>query len=138
MTGTRGFDRRGMTLMEVMIAVIVMAVVAALAIPSYRQTVEKARSSEATTNLNIILMGEKLYKIDNGTFAAAMACTSTGVPTTCTAINTALNTDITAEFYNLNVGAGTKVAFSATATRRGGTKTFTIDQTGTITSAGTF
>ncbi len=131
-------DRRGMTLMEVMIVVIVMAVVAALAVPGYRQTVEQARSSEGTTNLNIILMGEKLYKSDNSTFIGGLACASTGTPTTCTAINTALNTDITAEFYNLAIGGATKATFSATATRRGGTKVFTIDQTGTITSAGTY
>jgi type IV pilus assembly protein PilE len=129
---------RAVTLMEVMIAVILMAVVAGLAIPSYRQTVERARANEATTNLNIILMGEKLYKIDNSTYLGGLSCTSTGNPTPCAAINTALNTDITAEFYNVVIGGASAAAFTATASRTGGTKTYTINQTGTITSAGTF
>ena len=134
----RLLNQRAITLMEVMIAVIVMAVLAGLAIPSYRQTVERARASEATTNLNIILMGEKLYNTDNSTFVGGLSCSSTGSPTTCTAINNALNTDITAEFYNLNIGGASKVGFTATATRVGGTKSYTINQTGTVTSSGSF
>ena len=131
-------NHRGMTLMEIMIVVIIMAVVAALAVPQYRNTVEHARASEATTNLSIILMGEKLYKTDNGTYLGGLLCPGGANPQTCPAINTPLNVDITAQYYNLTVGAATKVAFTATAARRGGTKVYTIDQTGTVTSVGAF
>jgi type IV pilus assembly protein PilE len=126
-------------MMEVMIAIIITAVLAALAIPSYRNSVEQARSNEATTNLNIIHAGEKLYILDNpGQYKAAGLCTATGTPVPCAAINGNLTIDITAQFYTLNVTTGVGT-YTATASRIGGsTKVYTITQTGAITSAGSF
>ena len=127
-------SRRAVTLMELMITVIAIGVIAALAIPSYRRTVERARSNEAVTNLNIISMGEKIYKIDNSTYWAD-GVTCSGVA--CATINSKLNVDVTSQFYSLQVTGG-GVAYTARADRIGGTKWYTVDQTGAQVSGGSF
>ena len=60
--------KRGFTLVEIMITTVILAVVAALAIPAYTATVEQSRINEALTTINIIHMGEKIYKLNNSTF----------------------------------------------------------------------
>ena len=126
--------RRAVTLMELMITVIAIGVIAALAIPSYRRTVERARYNEAVTNLNIISMGEKIFKIDSGGYWADGA-TCSGVA--CAAINTNLNVDVTSQFYSLRVTGG-GANYTARADRIGGSKWRTMDQTGTVLEGGSF
>ena len=110
--------------MEVMIALVIIAILAALALPAYFRTVEQSRSNEAITNLNIVHMGEKIYRLNNNAFI---------IGGSVAALNTALNTDMSSTFYTGSVVAGaTGIANSyvATFTRNnvsggGGTKTFT-------------
>ena len=124
--------------MELMITVIAIGVIASLAIPSYRRTVERARSNEAVTNLNIIYMAEKIYKIDNGgLYWAGTTCNGGGSPLVCTTINTNLSVDITSQYYNLTL-AGGGAGFSASAARAGGSKTYAVDQNGVWTYGGSF
>ena len=124
-----------MTLTEIMIVLVVLVVIAGLAIPNYRRTMEQARASEAETNLRIILMGEKLYRLNNGQFwGPSAACAGT----VCNAINTALNVDITSSFYQLQVTTATAAALVAQAARISGTKVYSINEGGTLTSSGSF
>lgn len=92
-------SKQGFTLTEVMITLVIMSVLAGLAIPGYFRTVEQSRANEAKTTLNIIHMGEKIYKLNNGTFW-------NGGPTAATAdIMNNLNVDISPVYY-------TDIAFS--------------------------
>lgn len=125
------------TLMEILIAVVVLAVLAGLALPNYFQTVEKARSNEAVGNLNIIRMGERIYRLNNGRYWPNPDATNN----TLASINSALNIELNTAYYNaLSVtSTGTGTGFTATASRgNAGAKTFTIDQNGAITESGTY
>ena len=126
----------GFTLAEVLITVVVLAVLAGLAMPNYFRTVEQSRTNEAVANLNIIRMGERIYKLNNGRYWPNPDATNG----TLSDINTNLNIDLDTKFYTTitvtTSGSGT--AFSAVATRNtvsggDGVSTKTIDQTGTIT-----
>lgn len=46
--------KRGFTLLEVLIVVIIIGILAAIAMPQYMSTLEKARSGEAMTNIGTI------------------------------------------------------------------------------------
>ncbi len=122
--------RCGFTLMEVLIAVVIVGVLAGLAVPSYFKTIEKAKSSEATANLKAIHLGQKIYKVDNNRFY--------GPQNAVAVINTNLNTDLTQENYTLAITAAAANTYTATASRIGGTKVFTITETGLITEAGNY
>ncbi|MFH0839147.1 MAG: prepilin-type N-terminal cleavage/methylation domain-containing protein, partial [Candidatus Omnitrophota bacterium] len=51
-------SKRGFTLLEVLMVVIIIGVLATLAIPQYTKTVEKARAAEAYSNLGTIRKAE--------------------------------------------------------------------------------
>ncbi len=136
------FSRRGMTLMEITITAVIMAILVGLAIPSYRNSVEQARANEGTTNLSIIRAAQKLYKLDNNAYKVSGTCTATGAnPSACGNtngnLNGDLNIDISAQFYTLTASAPTPGSL-ATAKRFGGTKLYWIDEDGVISSSGSF
>jgi type IV pilus assembly protein PilE len=124
--------------MELMIVLVILTVLAGLAVPSYRQTIERTRASEAIANLEIIHAGQKIFKLDQGSYWPASGSATCNAPATCTAMNAALNTDVETEFYNLTVGSSSAAAYTAKAERAGGSKWYQINQTGTMTSGGSF
>ncbi|CAI09028.1 Pilus assembly protein [Aromatoleum aromaticum EbN1] len=71
----------GFTLIELMIAVAVVAILAAIAVPSYMESIRKSRRSDATTSLAKIQLAQETYRLNNnsyGTLAAlGLGATST-------------------------------------------------------------
>ncbi|QDV39672.1 type IV pilin protein [Tautonia plasticadhaerens] len=60
-----GAGRPGTTLVEVMIVALLIGVFAAMAIPSYRTSVEQARADLAAANLRTLWAAERLYYLEN-------------------------------------------------------------------------
>lgn len=122
----------GFTLVELMIAVVVLGVIMAIAIPSYRNSVTKSHRSEAIqalTQYQTIL--ERCYAANLTYVYTAANC-----PAMLTAaVNSAHG------YYSINVSnvAATTYTFTATAQngQAGDAKctSLTIDQTNTRTSA---
>lgn len=73
------FRPRGFTLIEVMITVAIVAILAAIAIPSYSEYVQRARISDAVSTLSDMRVKMEQYFQDNRSWAppgpAAQPCT---------------------------------------------------------------
>ncbi len=129
--------RRGFTLIEILVTIVILGVVAGLATPTYFASVEQSRANEAIVNLNTIYMGEKIYALNNLGYYWMPSSNPIDVAST----NAALNIDIKPQFYSISIDYGNTLnsfSFKATAQRNAtqggnGTTKYTIDQTGTIT-----
>jgi prepilin-type N-terminal cleavage/methylation domain-containing protein len=61
-------NRRGWTLIELMIIVVIVGVLAALAIPRFISTTVKSKQSEAQLILKQIYEGQRIYRQEAGTY----------------------------------------------------------------------
>lgn len=63
----RRSSRAGFTLIELMIAVCILGILAAIAIPAFVGYVRRSKTSEATTNLNSLFKSVATYYLSDGT-----------------------------------------------------------------------
>ncbi len=61
---------KGFTLIELMIAVAILAIVTAIAIPAYNGYINEARSGAARANLDNLRLAIEDYFLDNGSYVA--------------------------------------------------------------------
>ncbi len=119
---------RGVTLLELMIVVVIIGILTAIAYPSYRQFVERAKRTEARALLLKIAVDQERFYLQNNTFGT-MAQLQYDDPQI---------TD--SEAYSVTITANNASNFSVTATYQlGGEEadkclTFTLDGRGTKTS----
>ena len=62
-------SKKGFTLTELLVVVLVIGVLAAIALPSYTKSVKKSRVSDALNNLNIVSLKQQDYMLNNETYA---------------------------------------------------------------------
>ncbi len=122
-------SRKGFTLIELMIVVVIIGILAALAIPRFMQATTKSKQSEAKGILKQIYTMERTYRQDPANGNTYLACAAAG------------------DFANLGVElqpqpprlytyvvVADATTFTATATANldddGTIDTWTIDQTG--------
>ena len=61
-------SHRAVTLLELMVAVVIIGILATLAITSFFRPTETARDREAQANLKLIAAAEKIYRLETGTY----------------------------------------------------------------------
>ena len=127
-------NNKGFTLIEVLIVVIIIAVLAGLAVPIFRGTVEKSRKAEALGVLSALRASELRYFAANDTFTTTMANLDYNPAAADTSGQTVHFT------YTVPTGAAT---LSCRALRNAvdggdGTSTVLIDQAGVVTGTGVF
>jgi type IV pilus assembly protein PilE len=116
-------SNRGFTLIELLIVVAVLAILAAVAIPSYNDQVRKTRRATAKTELLDVVQLKERFHTMNGTYVDSPCGTDT-------------------DFYTITCPTNTATAFTVLATAVGDQLTDTkclnlsINQQGVRTESG--
>ena len=113
-------QQRGFTLMEVMVTVAIVGILAAIAFPSYQDSLRKSRRTDAKNALTQAVANMERYYNQNNTYAAATMCTST--PTICATLGTCTSGICTSTERNYTIALSNIAAntFTITATPLGG------------------
>ncbi len=69
----------GFTLIELMIAVVVLAILASIAVPSYGRFVQRANRADATAELLRLAAAQERFYIANNTYTASLAAPPAGL-----------------------------------------------------------
>ena len=110
--------RRGFTLMELLIVVVIIAIVAAIGMPSYRKAIERNYWRGAQDVLRAIYSGEQVYWTQRDTYVQPTACPAPDPAWRCIGMdNPNLAADPPTQYVVDNVAANT---FRVTAVRGDG------------------
>lgn len=102
---------RGFTLIELMIAVAVVAILAAVALPSYQQYVIRGKRAAAQAEMMDIANRQQQFLLANRSYASKATLEASGY---------ALPTEVSAHYtYDIAVGAGAVPSFTITFTATG-------------------
>ena len=105
-------NRKGFTLIELLIVVVIIGILAAIAIPKFSNTKEKAYMAAMKSDLRNLITAEEAYFADNTTYSTVQAD-----------INYNSSAGVTVV---IAVTAGPPVGFSATSAHTGTTETCAI------------
>ncbi|MET0660860.1 MAG: type IV pilin protein [Steroidobacteraceae bacterium] len=103
---------RGFTLIELMITVAVVAILAAIALPSYRQHIIRGNRSAAKSAMMDLANREQQFLLANRTYAAKAALEASGY---------AVPSEVSANYtWDVTLPAGARPSFLITFTPTGG------------------
>jgi type IV pilus assembly protein PilA len=85
-------NRRGFTLIELLIVVVIIGILAAIAIPKFANTKEKAYIASMKSDLRNLVTAEEAYFADSIRYSTNVACTTPSTPGTVAYCTTTGNT----------------------------------------------
>ncbi len=102
---------RGFTLIELMVVAAIVAILAAIAYPSYQQYVIRGKRSAAQAQMMDIANRQQQYLLANRSYASKTQLESGGY---------ALPSEVSSNYgYSITVGSGTPPTFTITSTPSG-------------------
>jgi len=116
---------RGFTLIELLVVIAIVGILGAIALPSYRDYVVRARLTEAFTGLGAVQTAAEEYWANNHTYEGMGAAGQNRIPATTATFGFALTSASDSAYLVTATGRGTMTGFS-----------YTIDQNGSRTSRG--
>jgi type IV pilus assembly protein PilE len=122
--------QRGFTLIELLIVMVVVSILAAIAVSSYKEQIRKSRRTEAYNYIAQMQLGLERWRAENPCYgqSAVSPCT------TFTASGTYPSTP-TDTYYTLALSSATTTSYTITATPKSGTAQFG-DRCGVLTATG--
>lgn len=128
-------SQRGFTLMEVMISVVVVAILTAVALPSYRQHIANSRRAEGKAATMVLAQLMERWYTENMTYAFVKPSAWNGLTRSTSATNASVKVNSENGFYELSITAQDANGFTISATPRGAQAgdacgSYTYDQTG--------
>lgn len=110
--------KKGFTILELLVVLIIIGVLAGVALPSFNKAKESALEKEAQTNLRLISAAEKIYHMENNIYFTSADRI---------AINDNLKLSLPAQNWNYKIVTG--AGFTAKAQRANdATNVWCIDQ----------
>jgi prepilin-type N-terminal cleavage/methylation domain-containing protein len=120
-------NRKGFTLIELLIVVVIIGILAAIAIPKFAATKEKAYLASMKSDLKNLATAQEAYFADNFVYMAGVASNVGGVgtplPTGCAAANCLFTPSAG---VTITAALGGNPGWTATATHQQTTKTCAI------------
>jgi len=80
--------RKGFTLLELIIVIIIIGVLATLGFTQYAKMIEKGRAAEARSMLGTIRSAQEAYKLEYGNYTTTAADLGTELPAACASQST--------------------------------------------------
>ena len=94
---------RGVTLIELMVAVVVVGILAGIALPSFQNSVRKARRADAVDGASAVLQAQERWRANNPTYTATMS-------------DLGASSTTTGGYYTLALASHTATAYTLTIT----------------------
>ncbi len=132
-------NRKGFTLLEVLIVLVILAVLAGLAIPAYQTAVEKSRAQEALQGLSAARESMMRYFAINSTYADQPGYTIAADLSSGVDYNPNLAVGGQLPIFTYAVAGRTAATFTITATRTGGPiGTISVNHAGLVVKTGVY
>lgn len=96
---------RGFTLIELMIAVAIVAILATIVYPSYQDSIRKSRRADAITSLLAVQQAQEKWRANNTTYGTATQIGTSGTSP--------------GGYYTVVISGQSATAYTATATATG-------------------
>ena len=73
------FAFRGFTLIELMVAVVVVGILAAVAYPAFTSQIQRSRRADATAALTGVIQAQERYRSNHGSYSADLGSTGLNI-----------------------------------------------------------
>ena len=107
---------RGFTIIELMIAVVVIGVIMALAFPSFQGSIRKSRRAEAFTALGAVQLAQERFRANNPEFTNRLSNARTATPP-----GLELPATTPSGYYTVSLSGSSATGYTALATAVAGT-----------------